>query len=511
MNRLHLYILCFLLTLIGGGIFYYKAFVLHFPLSPDVRSSVWTVEAHLAFDARNKAVKVTLNIPKNSSRFLIVDESFVSRGFGLTTQALDDNRQAQWSVRKSIGQQGLYYRANVRRAPTQAELPKFKKPEFQPSGFMGAELAAAKALIAEIKQHSADVPSFAAALVKRLNENRQQGDEAVLLGKKPSKQKKAEVAVAVLAEDGISARIAHGVELSVIGRNAPFDLRLEVYDEGRWHSFDPVTASTEVPEDFLVWWRGSVPLSTLEGGERLKTTVSVQRFEEEGLEAAVSGTELTQPLLMQFSLFSLPLEAQSVYRIILLIPIGAFLVVIMRNLIGFKAFGTFMPILVALAFREAELLWGLSFFVLIVGLGLVVRLYLDHLKLLLVPRLASVLTVVVLLMACISVLAHHLGLERGISVALFPMVIMTMTIERMSIVWDELGAAASIRQGLGTLLAAALIYAAITFEPLAHIVFVFPETILILLAVTLLLGRYSGYRLLELKRFRELTKEWPDA
>jgi hypothetical protein len=44
---------------------------------------------------------------------------------------------------------------------------------------------------------------------------------------------------------------------------------------------------------------------------------------------------------------------------------------------------------------------------------------------------------------------------------------------------------------------------------IGHLVFVFPELLLVLLAATLLLGRYSGYRLLELRRFRALAKIEP--
>jgi hypothetical protein len=39
-----------------------------------------------------------------------------------------------------------------------------------------------------------------------------------------------------------------------------------------------------------------------------------------------------------------------------------------------------------------------------------------------------------------------------------------------------------------------------------HLVFVFPELLLVLLAATLLLGRYSGYRLMDLYRFKALAK-----
>jgi len=39
---------------------------------------------------------------------------------------------------------------------------------------------------------------------------------------------------------------------------------------------------------------------------------------------------------------------------------------------------------------------------------------------------------------------------------------------------------------------------------LAHLIFVFPELLLLVIAAALLAGRYTGYRLLELRRFKAL-------
>ena len=122
------------------------------------------------------------------------------------------------------------------------------------------------------------------------------------------------------------------------------------------------------------------------------------------------------------------------------------------------------------------------------------------------PRLAAILIIVIFLMAIFSILTHKLGLERGLSLALFPMMILTITIERMSIVWEELGALATLQQGVWSLIAAVLAYAVMTVSYVEHLVFVFPELLLILLAGMLLLGRYSGLRLLELPRFKTLAK-----
>jgi hypothetical protein len=41
---------------------------------------------------------------------------------------------------------------------------------------------------------------------------------------------------------------------------------------------------------------------------------------------------------------------------------------------------------------------------------------------------------------------------------------------------------------------------------LKHVAFVFPELMLVVLAIILLLGSYTGYRLSELRRFRVLSR-----
>jgi hypothetical protein len=108
-------------------------------------------------------------------------------------------------------------------------------------------------------------------------------------------------------------------------------------------------------------------------------------------------------------------------------------------------------------------------------------------------------------MALNSIVSHQLGLDMGLSVGLFPMVILTMTIERMSIVWEERGPAEAIQQGVGSLVVAAICFSVMDIGILKHLFFVFPELLLWILAICLLLGRYSGYRLLELVRFKSLA------
>lgn len=494
------------LTAIGLFLFLYKLIMMDFPLVPEAKSYIWDIEAHLTFEAGNKPVKISMAIPRNSRRFSIVNENFVSKGYGVSVATENGKRQVQWSIRKAKGFQSLYYRATVIRMdrdvlPHKPLISKPEKPDLK-----GAFLEASRALVTEIREKSADTDSLVTGLLRRLN-SPEPGDSAtLLLGKKATVQKKVDLAVQLLALDGIHARAVHGIRLETQRREAPIIHLLEVYVKDSWVSYEPVSGSKEMPEDFLAWWRGMEDLLQTQGAKKLHVLFSVIRGEEASLQLAVEkGTIINKPFLLDFSLFTLPVQIQAVYRVLLLVPIGVFFLVILRNVIGIRTFGTFMPVLIALSFRETQLVWGIFLFITLVGIGLLIRFYLENLKLLVVPRLAAILIVVVGLMAILSVLTNKLGLERGISVALFPMVILAMTIERMSIVWEELGAFEAIKQGTGSLIAAALAYLIMSIKYIEHLVFVFPEILLILLAATLLLGRYSGFRLLELHRFKALA------
>jgi hypothetical protein len=195
-----------------------------------------------------------------------------------------------------------------------------------------------------------------------------------------------------------------------------------------------------------------------------------------------------------------------VYEVLLLIPFGILVIVLLRNFVGLSSFGTFAPVLIALAFRETELFKGIMLFIMIVSLGLGFRFYLERLRLLLVPRLAAVVTIVVLLMTTISILSNQAGMETGLSVSLFPMIIISLVIERMSIDWEERGAGTALREGAGSLFMAALAYLVMGIDILRYWATVFPEVNLIVLGLVVAMGRYTGFRLTELFRFSRISE-----
>jgi hypothetical protein len=86
------------------------------------------------------------------------------------------------------------------------------------------------------------------------------------------------------------------------------------------------------------------------------------------------------------------------------------------------------------------------------------------------------------------------------------MIIIAWTIERMSILWEEEGAKEVLKQGGGSLLVAVLAYLLMQAQVIAHLSFNFPELNLVLLALILAMGQYTGYKLTELRRFRAMDE-----
>ncbi|PCJ59622.1 MAG: hypothetical protein COA65_06095 [Rhodospirillaceae bacterium] len=387
------------------------------------------------------------------------------------------------------------------------------------SSLEGPELAAAESLVQTVREQSADSLSFASEMIKTLH-RRSEENVRILLNQDDSPANIVAVASRVLEVPKIRTQIVHGFLLDSVNaskRDMKDSPMLAIWEslKNEWIYINPNTGMIGLPDNYLIWWTGESPMFNIEGGGHFKSSVSAQKTAQNALDLTQRNLEQQHPNIWKFSLFSLPLHTQVVYQVMIMIPLGAFIILLLRNLVGIQTFGTFMPVLVALAFRETNLISGIILFSIVIGIGLLVRFYLEHLKLLLVPRIAAVLSSVVIIMILLSIISYHLGIEYGLSIALFPMVIMTMTIERMSVVWEERNPWEAILQVIGSLFAASIAYLAMNVPLMMHLFFTFPELLLVLMSAMLLLGRYRGYRLSELWRFNSLMahelagRSWP--
>ncbi|KHK62287.1 MULTISPECIES: osmotic stress tolerance membrane protein RloB [Pseudomonas] len=502
---LHLKMLIAILVVLGLSVTAYQIFVLGIPVTEDATDDLWNIDAKVEFVPNAKdPVKIQMFVPPLSRDYVSLNESFISNNYGVAVNRVDGNRKVTWSARRAKGNQTLYYRLVLTKRYS-AEKTKVKGPTFRDSiAVEGPEKLAAEALLAPIRQHSADVETFISEAIKRVN-NLNDDNVKLLLAGDPSSSNKARIVELVLSIAHVPVEKVHTIRLVADQPQTP-ELWLRSFNGTDWLYFNPDTGEQGLPTDRLLWWTGDENLITVDGGKKATVTFSMNNSEMNAIRLAKLTDENTDANFLEYSLYGLPLQTQQTFMIMVMIPIGVLVILVLRNLIGLQTLGTFTPVLIALAFRETQLGFGIILFTVITTLGLSLRSYLEHLKLQMLPRLSVVLTFVVVLIAAISLFSHKLGLERGLSVALFPMVILTMTIERLSITWEERGAGHAMKVAIGTLFAASLAHLIMSVPELVYFVFTFPAILLILVGFMLAMGRYRGYRLTELVRFKAFVK-----
>ncbi len=206
------------------------------------------------------------------------------------------------------------------------------------------------------------------------------------------------------------------------------------------------------------------------------------------------------------SLVSLP-----ALNLILVLPLIAFFLVIIRNVVGLETFGTFSPMLLSLAFLTTGIGWGFVVFAIIVGLGTGLRLLLQRLRLHLVSRVAILIAVVAVSMVGITVVGAAFGVGALLHVSIFPMVIMANTIENFTNTQLERGTGEALWLTFNTLLVATCSYMGIEWTGLKPLVLTFPELLVGVIALEILLGRWRGLRLVEYVRFYGLTRGLEEA
>ena len=311
---------------------------------------------------------------------------------------------------------------------------------------------------------------------------------------------RARAMVALCRASKIPARLVTGFVLKP-SPDAQAQYWLEALSKKSWLPYDPENGfAGELPVCFLPVRR--------DGAEIVRTPKDFIHWPKYAVRQLQPPPFLVALPKNQFwrviDLTRLPPSMQNIITLILLLPFGALITAIFRNLVGVQTFGTFTPSLIALSFVQADWRTGALVFVVVLTIGILARLLLNSLKLLMVARLSIILTLVVLCMILGVSILDFLNLTPSVSAVLLPMVILTMMIERFNIISEEDGHQQALKVFAGTIVVAVCCLFVLTIEELSTLVLAFPEIHLFSIAALFLIGRYSGYRLTELWRFRDM-------
>ncbi len=199
---------------------------------------------------------------------------------------------------------------------------------------------------------------------------------------------------------------------------------------------------------------------------------------------------------------------QEAVILILMLPIVATIIAIIRQIIGFKTLGIYLPSILTVTFLATGFVNGIVIFLAILLFGTLFRLGLRKMKLLYLPRMALLLTLVSLVSFGILALASKMDITRLIAVNALPILIMILLVENFIDLQIQKGAKDSIKLTITTLIIVAFCYLIMNSQHVRSFVLSYPGPItLVVILANIILGRWTALRLVEYHRFRDILSE----
>jgi len=484
----------------------YRIVFLGYPLLPTAPQRAWQISMDARIEAgEDKEIKVKIGLPYSRAGQIVIEEQITSGRLDFNLLPEGPNHIGVWSGIIGPRAEIISYRATIllsSQRPIKTALPKLGA---FPDNMGKAEQDLAKRLVGKWMQlaPSERLRAIAAIATNVWGEPPPVDQDFHAWSALQEKFGETNAFLLLFRTVELPAQVAEGLWLTEGVTSIPITW-IEVWTGKEWECMLPSVGKI---------YKGSTHLLPLTFGEVDAVRVSDGKLSE--IRWALNRRILSQwryhseriqksgRLLDLWSLFRLPPDFQETFRILLLVPIGALMIGVLRNIVGFPTFGTFMPVLMALAFRNTGLVYGLGIFASFVLIGYTVRRSMDRLRLLLVPRLSVILTLVIFCFTVIALIGNKLGRWELMAVGLLPFVILTMTIERFFVITEETGAREGFRTAIGSASVASMTYGILHMETLQLTFFVYPELLFAVAAAQVLLGRYTGYRLSEFFRFRK--------
>jgi len=510
------------LVIAASALAFYKIAFLGYNLEAVARSESYYLETVMEFDGHGTPVEVAMALPQTLSNQTVSDEAFGSDDMRFSVTTEGGNRWGRWSSNGVTGARRLNYTATVitrnlkfsidSTLPTTQEIPGSVAAQLLPDSAIQSDSPDIKILADSLGLSQDSTMLFNAKAIYEyvtygLTYVQYSGTTDALtayhLGE-ASCGGKSRLMVALARHMGIPARLVGGKILSS-GQSKATHLWVEMYIGGYWVPFCPTNKHfAEIPSDYMILYYGEQPIMSHTADINFKYYFNLKKRLVSSAQGLQSLKQNPVDILNIWTTFKRVAISLELLTIIIMLPVGVLAVVIFRNIIGIETFGTFMPALIAIGFRDTGLGNGMLLFAAIIFFGALVRTMLSRLQLLHTPRLAVILSAVVLFILLLTALGVQLGLLNLARVALFPMVILTLTVERFSLIAEESGFVKAARISVLTLLVAACAYSLMEWRLLQSVVITFPETILLVMAIFIYVGRYSGFRLSEYFRFRHL-------
>ncbi|MFA6528866.1 MAG: 7TM domain-containing protein [Candidatus Gracilibacteria bacterium] len=193
-------------------------------------------------------------------------------------------------------------------------------------------------------------------------------------------------------------------------------------------------------------------------------------------------------------------------KLILMLPIIVTIVAFFKQVIGLETLGVYIPSIITLSFIALGIQFGLFILLVILLFGTLSRLLLKRYRLLYIPRMSIVLTIVSVTILAILLAGAYLDISQLVSISIFPMLIMSTLVENFVAIQTGKGFKSALVIMFEVIFVSSVCYYVTEWSLLKTLMLGHPELILVFLAINIFLGRWTGLRFTEYARFREIFK-----
>lgn len=528
MKRAWVFITLFsILLLCPLAVMGYKLYVLRYPIAGLVPAVSYHVDLSMQADGHGEDMFIATYLPRTDARQIISEERNSSGAFAMAIQPEGENRAVTWKAENVRGQQAIIYSfqvqaAHVRyRIPDSMDIPRSYPPDVAAQlggteGIQAGDPLIAKELRKVIPEEHPRLLSAITRIHRHLQDNFKNRDfsgytdavTALKLGE-ASCNGKSRLFAALARRLNIPARLVGGLILQQGAKRVTHQW-VEVYANGHWVPFDTINDRfAELPGNYLALYYGDFVLFKHTANVNFKYAFKMTRRMVPRREALESMSASSLNMFNFYQAFERVGISQNLLKIILMLPLGALVTVIFRNVIGVQTFGTFLPALIAAAARETGLLWGIAGFLFIILSVSLVRKALDWMQLLHSPKMGVMFTLVVIALLSLTIMGVRSGLFELAHITLFPIAILAITAERFALIEAEQGFRKAAHILGVTIIVVSACYAVMDSLFLQSLVLSFPELLLVVIALHLWLGKWMGMRVLEFVRFHRLVRGGP--
>jgi len=193
--------------------------------------------------------------------------------------------------------------------------------------------------------------------------------------------------------------------------------------------------------------------------------------------------------------------------LIFLLPLIGTIVSALYYLVGLTGFGIFMPAMISVSFLATGIVGGLILFGMILFLTSVFGQVLRRIRLHQRSRRTVILWVVSLTTFILLFLSPNLHLFDLTKISIFPILFLILLSEEFVRVQMGKSRKRAISLTLGTLFIAVVGAILMSWDKLQELVILYPEfSLLTIFFLNLFIGRYTGFRLLEYRRFKSVLR-----